>query len=74
MLKIFLNLLTSNLGKIDDSNTRYTNNVTVKDCTFSTTSTEDVAAVKSYTGGDWNLNISGCTANEGYKLPTWKKA
>lgn len=54
-----------NLGKSGDSNTRYTNNVTVKDCTFSTTSTTDVAAVKSYTGGDWNLNISGCTANEG---------
>lgn len=54
-----------NLGKSGDGNTRYTNNVTVKDCTFSTTSTKDVAAVKSYTGGDWNLNISGCTANEG---------
>lgn len=54
-----------NLGKSDNGNTRYTNNVTVKDCTFSTTSTKDVAAVKSYTGGDWNLNISGCTVNEG---------
>lgn len=54
-----------NLGKYGDANTRYTNNVTVKDCTFSTTSTKDVAAVKSYTGGDWNLNISGCTVNEG---------
>lgn len=54
-----------NLGKSGDGNTRYTNNVTVKDCTFSTTSTKDVAAVKSYTGGDWNLNISCCTANEG---------
>ena len=54
-----------NLGKYGDANTRYTNNVTVKDCTFSTTSTKDVAAVKSYTGGDWNLNISGCTENEG---------
>lgn len=54
-----------NLGKFGNGNTRYTNNVTVKDCTFSTTSTKDVAAVKSYTGGDWNLNISGCTVNEG---------
>ena len=54
-----------NLGKSGNGNTRYTNNVTVKDCTFSTTSTKDVAAVKSYTGGDWNLNISGCTVNEG---------
>ena len=54
-----------NLGKSVNGNTRYTNNVTVKDCTFSTTSTKDVAAVKSYTGGDWNLNISGCTVNEG---------
>ncbi len=54
-----------NLGKSGNDNTRYTNNVTVKDCTFSTTSTEDVVAVKSYTGGDLNLNISGCTVNEG---------
>lgn len=54
-----------NLGKSGNGNTRYTNNVTVKDCTFSTTSRKDVAAVKSYTGGDWNLNISGCTVNEG---------
>lgn len=54
-----------NLGKSGDSSTRYTNNVTVKDCTFSTTSSEDVVAVKSYTGGDWNLNIGGCTVNEG---------
>lgn len=54
-----------NLGKSGNGNTRYTNNVTVKDCTFSTTSTKDVAAVKSYTGGDWNLNISGCTVNKG---------
>ena len=54
-----------NLGKSGNGNTRYTNNVTVKDCTFSTTSRNDVVAVKSYTGGDWNLNISGCTVNEG---------
>lgn len=54
-----------NLGKSGNDNTRYTNNVTVKDCTFSTTSRKDVVAVKSYTGGDWNLNISGCTVNEG---------
>ena len=54
-----------NLGKSGNDNTRYTNNVTVKDCTFSTTSRNDVVAVKSYTGGDWNLNISGCTVNEG---------
>lgn len=45
-----------------ESATRYTNNVTVKDCTFSGS---DIVAVKSYTGGDLNLTIDGCTVNEG---------
>ena len=54
-----------NLGIKGDNNTRYTNNVTVKNCTFSTTATKDVVAVKSYTGGDRNVNIIGCTVNAG---------
>ena len=54
-----------NLGIKGDNNTRYTSNVTVKDCTFSTTATKDVVAVKSYTGGDHNVNIIGCTVNAG---------
>ena len=41
---------------------RYTHGVTVKDCTFSGTG---MVAVKSYTGGDWNLTIDGCTVNTG---------
>ncbi len=51
------------LGYVDAA--RYTNNVTVKDCTFSFTGNTKVAAVKSYTGGDWNLTIDGCTVNVG---------
>ena len=44
--------------------TRYTNNVTVLDCTFEGTGNAKVA-VKSYTGGDWNLTLSGCTVGSG---------
>ena len=47
-----------------DNATRYTNNVTVKDCTFSGTGLAKVA-IKSYTGGDWNLTIDGCTVDAG---------
>lgn len=42
---------------------RYTNNVTVKNCTFTTTDAKDVVAIKSYEGGDYNLNIIGCTVD-----------
>lgn len=52
------------LGKKGDSNTRYTNNVTVKDCTFQGVDEGDArntAAVRSFTGGDKNLVIDGCT-------------
>ncbi|MBR2970710.1 MAG: hypothetical protein IKC48_02815, partial [Clostridia bacterium] len=45
--------------------TRYTNHVTVESCTFKFSGSKDVAAVKSYTGGDLNLTISGCTAYAG---------
>ena len=48
------------LGYVDAA--RYTNNVTVKDCTFSG---NGIVAVKSYTGGDWNVTIDGCTVNAG---------
>ena len=41
---------------------RYTNNVTVKACTFSGT---DMVAVKSYTGGDWNVTLDNLTVNSG---------
>ena len=39
--------------------TRYTCNVTVENCTFEV---PGAVGVKSYTGGDKNLTISGCTA------------
>ena len=48
-----------NLGAEGDNNTRYTCNVTVEDCTFDV---PGAVGVKSYTGGDKNLTISGCTA------------
>ena len=48
-----------NLGKSGDNNTRYTCNVTVDNCTFDV---PGAVGVKSYTGGDKNLTITGCTA------------
>ena len=53
-----------NLGN-GNTNTRYTNNVTVSNCTFDYSSAEDKVAIKSYTGGDWNLTVDGCTAEAG---------
>lgn len=50
-----------NLGN-GNTNTRYTNNVTVSNCTFDYSGAEDKVAIKSYTGGDWNLTVDGCTA------------
>ncbi|MBR2948159.1 MAG: hypothetical protein IKC17_06195 [Bacteroidales bacterium] len=50
-----------NLGS-GDNNTRYTSNVIVKNCTFEGYANEPVA-VKSYTGGDHNLSIIGCTVD-----------
>ena len=44
----------------DDTNaTRYTCNVTVDNCTFDV---PGAVGIKSYTGGDKNLTITGCTA------------
>ena len=53
-----------NLGN-GNSGTRYTNNVTVSGCTFDYSGSDDKVAIKSYTGGDWNLKVEGCTANAG---------
>ena len=50
------------LGK--DNDTRYTNNVTIKDCTFDGAN-ETATAVRSDAGGDWNLTLDGCTVNAG---------
>ena len=48
-----------NLGISGNTNTRYTKNVTVRNCTFDV---PDAPGIKSYTGGDENLNIINCTA------------
>ena len=45
-----------------NNNTRYTNNVTVENCTF-TDDDYSTVAVKSYTGGDKNLTVTGCTVD-----------
>ncbi|MBQ8388509.1 MAG: right-handed parallel beta-helix repeat-containing protein [Clostridia bacterium] len=48
-----------NLGEENNNDTRYTCNVTVDNCTFDV---PGAVGVKSYTGGDKNLTITGCTA------------
>ena len=42
--------------------TRYTNNVTVENCTF-TGGNQEKAAIKSYQGGDKNLTVTGCAVD-----------
>ena len=57
-----------NLGKSGDSNTRYTNNVTIQDCVFKGYGDDEIdgaVAVKSYTGGDWNLTLDNLTVDAG---------
>lgn len=53
------------LGVSGDTNIRYTNHVTVEGCRFTYFGTKDTVAVKSYTGGDKNLVIDGCTVDAG---------
>ncbi len=53
------------LGDGDDL-TRYVDDVTVQNCTFSYDGDRnDVVAVKSFTGGDLKLKLVGCTVNKG---------
>ena len=47
--------------------TRYTNHVTVENCTF-TDNDYSTVAVKSYTGGDWNTKIINCKADGMHSL------
>ncbi len=49
------------LGEQGNNNTRYTSNVTIKDCIFDI---EGAVGIKSYTGGDKNLTIINCVATE----------
>ena len=56
-----------NLGVSGNNNTRYTNNVTIENCTFIDNDYSAVV-VKSYTGGDKNLTISNCTVTGMHSL------
>lgn len=56
-----------NLGVSGNTNTRYTNHVTVENCTF-TDNDYSAVAVKSYTGGDKNLVITNCKAEGMHSL------
>lgn len=47
--------------------TRYTNNVTIEGCTF-TDNDYSTVAIKSYTGGDYNVQIIDCTAEGMHSL------
>lgn len=51
-----------NLGVSGNNNTRYICNLTVENCTFTGGNKEKVA-IKSYTGGDKNLTVTGCTVD-----------
>ncbi|MBQ3180092.1 MAG: InlB B-repeat-containing protein, partial [Firmicutes bacterium] len=51
-----------NLGVEGDNDTRYVTNLTVQGCTFTGKDQEKVA-IKSYTGGDKNLTVTGCTVD-----------
>ena len=49
------------LGVSGNTNTRYTSNVTVENCTF-TGKGQAKVAIKNYTGGCKNLTVTGCKA------------
>ncbi len=62
-----------NLGAEGNNNTRYTNKVTVENCTFTDNDySYSSVAVKSYTGGDHNLVVKGCEANGMHSLAQLK--
>jgi len=56
------------LGNSGDDNTRYTNNVTVENCTFVDNKSDEKVAIKSYTGGDKNLTVINCVATDMHSL------
>lgn len=51
-----------NFGVSGNNNTRYITNVSIIKCTF-TGGNREKAAIKSYTGGDYNVVIAGCTVD-----------
>ena len=54
-----------NLG--GNNSIRYISNLTVQDCSF-TNGNKTKVGIKSYTGGDKNLVITGCSANDMHSL------
>ena len=56
------------LGASGNNNTRYTNNVTVENCTFIGDGSDTKVAIKSYTGGDKNLTVKNCVATDMHSL------
>lgn len=50
------------LGVSGDTNTRYTKNVTIRNCVFEG---DGVVAIESFTGGDKNLRVENCVVEEG---------
>ena len=60
------------LGAYGNNNTRYTNNVTIENCTF--IGDGEKVAIKSYTGGDKNLTIKNCVATDVHSLLQIKNA
>lgn len=56
------------LGASGNNNTRYTSNVTIENCTFIGDGSDTKVAIKSYTGGDKNLTVVGCTATDMHSL------
>ncbi len=60
-----------NLGGKNNTNIRYTSNVTVENCSFSgtyKTNGAEKVGIKTYTGGDHNLVVKGCTATGMHSL------
>ena len=60
-----------NLGVKGDNNTRYTNGVTVDNCTFTGTN-KDKVGIKNYTGGCKNVTITKSTATGMHSLAQFK--
>ena len=60
-----------NLGVKGDNNTRYTNGVTVDNCTFTGTN-KDKTGIKNYTGGCKNVTITNSTATGMHSLAQFK--
>ncbi len=68
-----INLGVTNSSGTLDTNTRYISNLTVEKCTFTGTGNAKVA-IKSYTGGDKNVTVTGCKATGMHSLVQLKNS